>query len=93
MKRTYIPQVVGAGLLVTSLAVVPLTLPAQAQTNANPDNTTSGQTARNREGDRHSNWGWLGLIGLAGLAGLARRKSSEPTYYRDPAEPSGTSDR
>ena len=87
MKRSYISQIVGSGVLAASLAVVPLNLPAQAQTNAAPDNsnTAPGQDVERSRGDRDSDWGWLGLLGLAGLAGLSRKRE-EAVGYTEPNE-------
>lgn len=90
MKRTNLSKVVGTGVLALSLAIVPSTLPAFAQTdttntapNTTLDNTQTQGTDYAATGDRDFDWGWLGLIGLAGLAGLARKRE-EPTRYRDP---------
>lgn len=94
MKRTNLSKVVGTGVLALSLAIVPSTLPAFAQTgngsdttntapNTTLDNTQTQGTDNAATGDRDFDWGWLGLIGLAGLAGLARKRE-EPTRYRDP---------
>jgi hypothetical protein len=90
MKRDF-TAVVGAGFLTLSTAILPLSLPAQAQVNTDPrvDNVprTTTYTQRN-----DFDWGWLGLIGLLGLAGLAGRKQhNEPTRYRDPNAPGATS--
>jgi len=89
MKSNFITAV-GAGVLTLSMAVLPLTLSAQAQTTTDPGaNTTSGTTTYN---DRNGfDWGWLGLIGLAGLAGLGGKKSeNQPTAYPDPNAPGAT---
>jgi len=91
MKHSNALQVVGAGILASGIAIVPLTMPAFAQSSSSPStNTTSSgtdnaprQAADNRD-NGGSNWGLLGLIGLAGLAGLAKGKRSEPVAYRDP---------
>ncbi|MEW5860263.1 MAG: WGxxGxxG family protein [Cyanobacteriota bacterium] len=90
MKNSNLSKLVGAGVLAASVALVPMTLPASAQTDTTaPDTTAVPQQGVNNvgyEGDRDFNWGWLGLLGLAGLAGLAGRKNHEPTAYRDPNE-------
>jgi MYXO-CTERM domain-containing protein len=94
MKRTNLSKVVGTGVLALSLAILPSTLSASAQTgngsdtttttpNTTLDNTQTQGTDYAATGDRDFDWGWLGLIGLAGLAGLARKRE-EPTRYRDP---------
>jgi hypothetical protein len=89
MKRNVLSKVIGAGVISLSLATLPLTLPAGAQT----DGTTTGTTdttfdntpTQVSEGDRDFDWGWLGLLGLIGLAGLAK-KPEETVRYRDPDE-------
>lgn len=86
MKFTKIAK---ASLLAATLAIAPLSLPAQAQTT-----TTQGDTYTTtpRQGvdavndDNDFDWGWLGLLGLIGLAGLAGRKNEAPTRYREPDE-------
>lgn len=91
MKNSKLSKLIGAGILATSLAVLPLTLPASAQTTSPSDSTTTDTTTtapnqgvNNEQGDRDFDWGWLGLIGLAGLAGLAGNKRREPVAYREP---------
>lgn len=87
MKRSYLPQILGAGAVAASLAFTPLTLPAQAQTDSNTNTTTTESTTPSQEvnaEDDGFDWGWLGLLGLAGLAGLAGRKNERPAAYRDP---------
>ncbi len=92
MKRSNLSNLVGVSAIGLSLAILPLSLPASAQTDTAPGTTTAPdttttspvQTTNNTGGaDRDFDWGWLGLIGLAGLAGLSR-KGGEPTRYRDP---------
>jgi len=90
MKRN-ISQAVGAGVLTLSMAILPFTVPAQAQVNTTPgvDNT---QTTTTTADDNDFDWGWLGLLGLIGLAGLAgKKRNEEPTRYRDPSTPGATS--
>ncbi len=86
MKRSFLSKFVGAGVLSLSVAVMPLTLPASAQTDAGAgttgDTTQTQGTQYAETGDRDFDWGWLGLLGLAGLAGLAKR--NEPVRYQDP---------
>ena len=87
MKRSYLSQIVGAGVLAASLAVVASALPAQAQNPNAPDtsNTAVDQDVDRSAGDRDSSGGWLGLLGLAGLAGLSRR-GEEAVVYTEPNE-------
>lgn len=89
MKRSNLSKFVGAGILALGVTVMPLNLPASAQTDTTSPGTTgdtmgNDQTAdvAGEEGDRDFDWGWLGLLGLAGLAGLAKR--NEPVRYQDP---------
>jgi hypothetical protein len=94
MKSNFITAI-GAGVLTLSMAVLPLTLSAQAQTTTDPGSTSSGTSTSGTttyNDDRNGfDWGWLGLIGLAGLAGLGGKKSeNQPTAYRDPNAPSAT---
>lgn len=83
MKSSNASTFLGAGVIAASLLLVPLNIPAQAQTNTgttstqqNSDVNQAGPINYNTEQD-HNNWGWLGLLGLTGLAGLARK--SRPT--------------
>jgi MYXO-CTERM domain-containing protein len=108
MKNSNLSKFLSAGVLAASVALVPLTLPASAQTesapsgtttNTAPDTTTTApsqgvdNTTTNTEGDRDFNWGWLGLLGLAGLAGLSGRKNDDRVAYRDPNEVSSSTNR
>jgi len=89
MKRN-ITQAVGAGILTLGMAILPLTVPVQAQVNTDPrvDNVPRTTTYERNDFD----WGWLGLLGLIGLAGLAgKKRSDEPTRYRDPSAPGASS--
>jgi hypothetical protein len=91
MKRNF-TKAVSAGVLTLSMGILPLTLPAQAQTTTQPRTDTAPRTTTYDREDRNDfNWGWLGLIGLLGLAGLAgRKRGDEPTRYRDPNTPGAT---
>jgi LPXTG-motif cell wall-anchored protein len=84
MKRFNLSKVAGSAILATSLAVMPLTLPAGAQTGVEP-----GVDAVEIESeDDGFDWGWLGLLGLLGLAGLAGKKRKETTHYQTTVDPS-----
>lgn len=89
VKNSYLPKVIGAGLIAASLVIVPLNVSVQAQTSTNGTDTTTtqnrdtnaaGPITANTDAD-HNNWGWLGLLGLTGLAGLARKKRVVTTQY------------
>jgi len=77
MNRTHLSRIAGAGLLALSLSMIPLTLPASAQTNStttNSDKTTLDTTPfQETKNDGDHNFGWLGLLGLIGLANLLRK--------------------
>lgn len=88
MKPSNMSKFVGAGLIAASLAVVPLNLPASAQTQNDAANngTDTQQTGDAADTDDDFDWGWLGLLGLAGLAGLAglKRRDSVHRVSSDP---------
>lgn len=76
MKLYSIGTAVRAGVFTLSLAVLPSTMTAAAQTNSNFNSTTTNtnaQPTRVVERDDDTDFGWLGLLGLAGLAGLLRK--------------------
>ncbi|HEY9811187.1 MAG TPA: WGxxGxxG family protein [Halomicronema sp.] len=94
MNRSSIRNLIGASVVAASLAVLPATLPASAQTNtpSGTDTTTTSPNYRTDDvrttdttRDNDFDWGWLGLLGLLGLAGLARRK--EPARYTTERDP------
>lgn len=89
MKSSDLSKVVGASVLALSVAILPLSLPASAQTSTEPNptnvdnngpvlDTTPFQETRGVA----DNWGWLGLIGLLGLLNLFR-KGEEPGRYTE----------
>jgi MYXO-CTERM domain-containing protein len=92
MKPSNISKFVSSGVLTLGMALMPLIMPASAQTDTTGTTGTTGTTTTTTTqgtdsvgtGDRDFDWGWLGLLGLGGLAGLAGNKRSEPTAYRDP---------
>lgn len=88
MKNNKLTTAFSASVIGLSLAVMPLTLPASAQTNNTDSGATTGTTTTdttNYRGNNDFDWGWLGLLGLLGLAGLAGRgRREETTRYRDP---------
>lgn len=89
MKVSDLSKVVGASVLAASIAILPLSLPASAQTNTQPSTTTEDKTSptfdttpfQETKND-NNNWGWLGLLGLIGLANLFR-KPKEPVRYTE----------
>ncbi|MGB6295598.1 MAG: WGxxGxxG family protein [Rivularia sp. (in: cyanobacteria)] len=82
MKLKNLSKTVCASAFAVSLAALPLSLPASAQTN--PVETDTNRTIAVQEDDGFD-WGWLGLLGLLGLAGLGgRNKRNDTEAYRDP---------
>lgn len=82
MKRSNLSKVVGAGILTLNLAILPLSLPASAQSNAESNTPTVDTTPLQETEDDNNNWGWLGLIGLVGLVNLFRK--SKPPVRHEP---------
>jgi MYXO-CTERM domain-containing protein len=84
MKDLRLAKMISISTLVTSLAFVPMTLPAAAEnsgaSNRSDTTTNSAQTTQSTREERGFNWGWLGLIGLLGLAG---RQREQPKRYRE----------
>ncbi len=97
MKRSNLSKVVGASVLSLSVALLPLSMPAHAQSGGGAGGSTGGSTSGSTSGSTTTgttdstrnndfDWGWLGLLGLIGLAGLTGRNRTEPARYRDPDE-------
>jgi hypothetical protein len=85
-------KVVGTAVFSLSMAILPLTLPVNAQVTTTPGADVAPGTRTTYYARDDFDWGWLGLIGLFGLAGLTgRRREDEPTRYRDPNAPGATS--
>ncbi|HBL12349.1 MAG TPA: hypothetical protein DD379_13255 [Cyanobacteria bacterium UBA11162] len=86
MKITSLPQIVGAGVLATSLSILPLAVPVHAQDTAPRTYVEPDGEVESVEAEDDFDWGWLGLLGLAGLAGLAGKKRHETvhTSYSEP---------
>ncbi|WP_017719254.1 WGxxGxxG family protein [Kamptonema formosum] len=84
MKRSRTSQIVGAGALAASLALLTAVLPASAQTGTTGDTYTTSprQDVRDTDYSRNNDWGWLGLLGLLGLAGLAGRRSEPARIHQ-----------
>lgn len=83
MKSANVSKLVGAGILAVSLAVVPATFSANAQTDPNPNNPTVDTTPFQESTNDNNNLGWLGLLGLIGLANLFRQPKTVERY-REP---------
>mgnify|MGYP003547174575 FL=1 len=77
MKLSHLYKLSGAGLLATSLAVIPFSALGQAQTETDSTEVVTTE-------DDNSDWGWLGLLGLLGLAGLAgKNKHRDNSTHRE----------
>lgn len=91
MKNSKLSKVVGASIVAATLAVMPLSLPASAQTDTAPTTQTSPEsnaptidtTPLQETRNDNNNWGWLGLLGLIGLANFLR-KPKHTVAYSDP---------
>ncbi len=83
MKLSHLYRISGTGLLAVSLAIIPFTISAQAQVNAEPEIEIIETE------DNGFDWGWLGLFGLLGLAGLAGLggKKNQGNYEEINTEP------
>jgi MYXO-CTERM domain-containing protein len=84
MKVSSFSKFVGASVIAASLAILPLTVSAQGQTDTTApgtyNRTTGDVNTANTYDDNDSDWGWLGLLGLAGLAGLLGRNRRETVH-------------
>ena len=90
MTISRVSKFMSAGVIAASLAVLPLAVPAQAQTeNTAPDTTSNQRTDDVNTANTNDdfNWGWLGLLGLAGLAGLARKNHTETVHTHPSNDP------
>ncbi len=80
MKSNSLVNLMGGSLLALSLAILPSTLPASAQTNTT-DPVAPGTVTTTADDNDGFDWGWLGLLGLIGLAGLkGRDRDTTPSY-------------
>lgn len=91
MKHSNFSKVVGSGVLIASLSLLPL-VPASAQSSGNTTDSTQaapGDTAvygngNTDQGERTFDWGWIGLLGLIGLAGRLAKQRSGEIHYSEP---------
>ena len=90
MKMFNFSKVVGAGVLIASLATLPLVLPASAQdgtvrdsSQAAPGDKAIYGTGEIDQGERSFDWGWIGLLGLVGLAGRLAKHRQEAVDYSE----------
>lgn len=94
MKKSRSLGLIGTGILATSVALIPMTSPASAQTSTTttPTTTTTERTYDTTNNDDRGLWGLAGLVGLFGLLGGKRREDDnrrtmgdDATVYRDPS--------
>lgn len=91
-------KIAGASVIAASLALMPLSLPASAQTDTTAPTTTQTSPESNapvfdttpfqETKNDNNNWGWLGLLGLIGLANLFRKPKT--VAYSDPGTVNST---
>lgn len=93
-------KVLGTSVLAASIAILPLYLPASAQTGTQPSPTTENTTSptfdttplQETKND-NNNFGWLGLLGLIGLANLFRKPKEPVRYTTEPDSTPGSTPR
>jgi hypothetical protein len=93
MKKSPWIEFISAGILATSISVIPMSLPAAAQVTTPRTGTQGTTTTTYEKNDNNYNPGLWGLTGLLGLFGLlGRRKEDTHTtvrrddaVYRDPS--------
>ncbi len=90
MKSLNLSKVVGASVLVASLATLPLALPASDQngtvtdsSRAAPGDIATYGDGETDQGKRAFDWGWIGLLGLVGLAGRLAKHRTETVGYSE----------
>jgi hypothetical protein len=89
MKQSSSIGLIGACILATSVAIVPMTLPASAQTTTTPRTGTGSTTGVTTERTYENNnddrglWGLAGLAGLFGLLGSKKRHDDSRSEMRD----------
>lgn len=86
MKISSFYKFIGMGAIAASLAVMPLTLPAQAQNATQPNSNVdkTGPIAKQTNRGDTNDIGWFGIIGLVGLAGLAAKNRRVHYANNDP---------
>jgi MYXO-CTERM domain-containing protein len=93
MQKSSLIKFISAGILATSVLVIPITSPASAQTSGTGTNGTNGTTGTtgtttttNYDNNKYDPglWGLTGLLGLFGLLGR-RKEETHTTTRRDDA--------
>ena len=82
MKKSSSLAFISAGILASIVSVVPMTLPAAAQTNSGTGTQGTRTTSTYQEPNRDNSGLW-GLTGLLGLLGFLGRRKDDRTVYRD----------
>jgi hypothetical protein len=96
MQQSSLVKFISAGLLATSVLVIPMTAPASAQTSGTRTDGTTGTTGITTTTSYDNNddrglWGLSGLLGLFGLLGRRKEENHTTTRrddapaYRDPS--------
>lgn len=91
MKHSNFSKVIGSGVLIASLSLLPLG-PVSAQTGttdstqAAPGDTAVYDNGNIDKGQRSFDWGWVGLLGLIGLAGRLAKQRPAETHYSEPVQ-------
>ncbi len=97
MQKSSLIKFISAGILATSVLIIPMTSPASAQTSGTGTNGTTGTTGTTTTTNYDNNnynpglWGLTGLLGLFGLLGRRKEEAHTTTrrddtpVYRDPS--------
>lgn len=95
MHQSSLLKFISAGILAASVSVIPMNLPASAQTTTGTGTQGTSTTGTTTTYDNYDNRGLWGLVGLVGLLGLVKRRKEDthttttrredPTVYRDPS--------
>ena len=82
MKKSSSLAFISAGILASIVSVVPMTLPAAAQTSSGTGTQSTGTTSTYQEPQRDNSGLW-GLAGLVGLLGFLGRRKDDRSVSRD----------
>lgn len=84
MQQSSVLRIISAGILATSISLIPMTLPAAAQVTT-PGAGSQGTTTTTTYNDKYDPglWGLVGLVGLFGLFGRRKEDSYTTTRHND----------